>query len=472
MIRKHSNCYYYFRKQEDNRLDFDYFHPDFDAINNLDELTDYDIVCLGDIIKNIKSGTTPRGMKYIDEGINFLGATNISEYGIDLTEVKKIDESYHNNQLSNSKLEYGDILITMAGTIGRTALFEYDEPMNINQAIAKLEIDDLLVLGEFLVKYLNSHLGILFFKKYQHGVGQPNINLEEIKRIKVILPPLDIQKNIMEKVNFFENKANYYNEIKPKPYDILNDIFLTKFNLNVVENDFYLFKTDNTFTEMFYIFSDELDNRVDFSYYHHEDILKSLRNKDFILLKEICKKEINTGIQPKYSDSGKIVIRTKDLQGQEIIFEDNVFVSEEFFNSYPKAHAHKDDLIVSGTGYGSIGRTNVFDSENSVFIDPQLLIVSLNENFNPYFIKYYLDSYFGQIQFDKFCSGSSGQLHLYPIDLGNFLVPNIPLEEQNDLVITISKEFEKFNEYNKEFKNFWKKSEDTFLNSILKNNTF
>lgn len=469
MIRDNSNCYYYFRNSEDNRLDFDFYHPDLDIINSLNELTEYNIVSLEDIIKNIKSGTTPSGMKYIDEGINFLGASNISKYGVDLTNVKKIDEEYHNNQLSNSQLKSGDILITMAGTIGKSALFENEAPSNINQAVARLEIDDSVILGEYLVKYLNSYLGVLFFTKYQHEVSQPNINLEEIKKIKVILPPLNIQKNIMDRIRIIEHKANFYKKNIDELYFAIDELFINVFYNNEDINEFYLFKNNNTFSEVFYNFLEEDTYRLDFSFFYHDNILKKLKNNEMILLKNICKSPIKMGEQPIYSEKGVKIFKTVDLKnGCSLDYDNTMFVSKEFYNSKPNAQIKNGNILISSAGYGSIGKVSVYDSNELAMANHKLLIVDLKEEYNPYFISYFLESQLGQIQFDKWVSGSSGQIQLYPHDLGNFLVPNIPLEEQNEFVIQISREYEKFKEYNVEFEKFWAESENIFLNSILK----
>lgn len=473
MIRDNSNCYYYFRNDEDNRLDFDFFHPDLDIIINLNEITDYNVVSLGNIIKSIKSGTTPKGMKYIEEGINFLGASNISKYGVDLINVKKIDESYHNNQLSNSQLKSGDILITMAGTIGNSALFENDVPSNINQAVAKLEIDDSLVLGEYLVKYLNSYLGFLFFRKYEHGVGQPNINLEEIKKINVILPPLNIQKNIIDKIKIIEHQANFYKKDLDELYFSIDELFLKVFYNNDDINEFYLFKNNNTFSEVFYNFLENDNYRLDFSFFYHDNILKKLKNNKMILLKDICKSPIKMGEQPKYSEEGVKIFKTVNLKnGCSLDYDNTMFVSKEFYNSKQNAQIKKGNILISSAGYGSIGKVAVYNSDELAMANHKLLIVDLKEEYNPYFISYFLESKLGQIQFDKWVSGSSGQIQLYPRDLDKFLVPNIPLEEQNKFVIQISNEYDKFKEYNIEFEKFWKKSENTFLDLILKDIPF
>ena len=62
-------------------------------------------------------------MAYLDSGIGFLRAENISGYDkLNLQNLKYVDEDTHNNFLKRSILQNNDILITIAGTLGRTAV--------------------------------------------------------------------------------------------------------------------------------------------------------------------------------------------------------------------------------------------------------------------------------------------------------------------------------------------------------------
>jgi restriction endonuclease S subunit len=51
------------------------------------------------------------------------------------------------------------------------------------------------------MRYLNSEIGQLFFGKLQHESNQSNINLEEIKKIDIIMPEIDEQKNIIKELD-------------------------------------------------------------------------------------------------------------------------------------------------------------------------------------------------------------------------------------------------------------------------------
>ena len=88
----------------------------------------------------ITKGTTPRGgnVAYVDKGIGFLRAENVSGFGkLDTTDLKYVTDDAHNNFLKRSILCANDILITIAGTLGRTAIVQESElPLNTNQAVS------------------------------------------------------------------------------------------------------------------------------------------------------------------------------------------------------------------------------------------------------------------------------------------------------------------------------------------------
>jgi restriction endonuclease S subunit len=104
----------------------------------------------------------------------------------------------HEGKLASSQIKKGNILIVMAGVnVGRCATYTQSEECNANQAVAILTVNENEIIPEYLTQYLNSKIGQLFFKKLQHISSQPNINLEEIQRIKVVLPNKDQQQEII-----------------------------------------------------------------------------------------------------------------------------------------------------------------------------------------------------------------------------------------------------------------------------------
>ncbi len=162
-------------------------------------------VRINDISITVTKGTTPKGGKnaYIEKGIGFLRAENLLGYDkIDLTNVKYIDEDTHRKFLSRSILIENDILISIAGTLGRTAVVRRENlPLNTNQAIAIIR----LVNAEYVdIKYLIYALNCPSIQKELLGQKKitaiPNLTLEIIGMCCIPFPPLAEQHRIVAKL--------------------------------------------------------------------------------------------------------------------------------------------------------------------------------------------------------------------------------------------------------------------------------
>ena len=172
---------------------------------------------LGDICEKISKGTTPRGEDgYTEEGVNFLRVENIgNNNSIDLSRVKYISENTHNGFLKRSILKEKDILISIAGTLGKTAIVKNEDlPANINQAISFVRlIDNNNLLEKFIAFYLNTPTVKEALLGQVKVTAIPNLTLEIISDIKFPLPPLNEQKRIVEKLDFLFEKTKRAKEI-------------------------------------------------------------------------------------------------------------------------------------------------------------------------------------------------------------------------------------------------------------------
>ena len=191
-------------------------------------------VRLGDISEKISKGTTPRGDDgYAEEGVNFLRVENIgNNNSINLSNIKYISEKTHNGFLKRSILEEKDILISIAGTLGRTAIVKKEDlPANINQAISFVRlIDNNKVLENFIVFYLNSPTIKAILLSQVKVTAIPNLTLEIISDIKFPLPPLEEQQEIvriLDEVLENENKVKELLELEER-IDILEKSILNK----------------------------------------------------------------------------------------------------------------------------------------------------------------------------------------------------------------------------------------------------
>ncbi|MBA1419619.1 MAG: restriction endonuclease subunit S [Epsilonproteobacteria bacterium] len=157
---------------------------------------------LDDCTDLITKGTTPTtyGYEFLDKGINFLKIENIINGKINLGSIEKFISEEANQSQKRSILQTNDVLFSIAGTIGDTAIVEEKHlPMNTNQAIAIIRPKDFLD-SSFLKQSLLSVVSHST-KKKQRGGAIKNISLGDIKNTDIPLPPLQEQKRIVAKLD-------------------------------------------------------------------------------------------------------------------------------------------------------------------------------------------------------------------------------------------------------------------------------
>ena len=186
---------------------------------------DWKWVHIRDISLLVTKGTTPRGgnVAYIDKGIGFLRAENVNGLAdLNLSKLKYVSDETHKNELKRSILESGDILVTIAGTLGRTAIVKNtDLPLNANQAIS---IVRMVLKTENAMKYVvyalnaNTIQQLLLSQTKQSAI--PNLTLEIIGNCLIPLPPLAEQKRIASKIESYLSVIDKAEELLKRKVDL------------------------------------------------------------------------------------------------------------------------------------------------------------------------------------------------------------------------------------------------------------
>ena len=144
---------------------------------------------LGDICDVITKGTTPTslGLKFSDEGINFIKIESISENGNFLEDKFAHISNECHQKLNRSQLKDGDLLFSIAGAIGRTAIVTQDIlPANTNQALAIIRLNEKYHKSrEIIYMYFNSPLIKIQYSRKKQGVAQLNLSLQDIKLLEI-----------------------------------------------------------------------------------------------------------------------------------------------------------------------------------------------------------------------------------------------------------------------------------------------
>ncbi|HDR8246909.1 TPA: restriction endonuclease subunit S [Bacillus cereus] len=179
------------------------------------------------ICDNITKGTTPKATEITPEGdVPFLKVYNIVNNKIDF-EYKPgfIPKMVNENKLKRSIVYPGDVLMNIVGPpLGKVAIVPPTYPeWNINQAIAIFRPIKGVLKEYIYYSLLYEKTLVEVFQETRGVVGQSNISLEQCRKLKVALPPLDEQKEIVkaikytfEKLKIVENNIDYLNGLLEK----------------------------------------------------------------------------------------------------------------------------------------------------------------------------------------------------------------------------------------------------------------
>lgn len=157
---------------------------------------------LGEISERVTKGTTPTtaGFAFQETGINFVKIEAIDDAGYFLREKFAHINKECNKAFKRSQLKSGDVLFSIAGALGRVALVQDDIlPANTNQALAIITPKDVLD-SKYLAQVLRSNLIFDKIDGLKVGVAQYNISLAQVSDFDIPLPSLEIQKQIVAKV--------------------------------------------------------------------------------------------------------------------------------------------------------------------------------------------------------------------------------------------------------------------------------
>ncbi|MFD2645575.1 restriction endonuclease subunit S [Pseudomonas japonica] len=153
---------------------------------------------LGDLCSVVTKGTTPTsvGLDFAQAGIPFLRVQDIGGNTVSLENVLYIDSATH-HALERSKVRGGDFLITIAGTVGRTAVVPSGFPeSNCNQAVAILRFNNERLCPNYLLHWFSTDDAVAQISGRKVTATISNLSLGQIRELEIPLPALSEQRRI------------------------------------------------------------------------------------------------------------------------------------------------------------------------------------------------------------------------------------------------------------------------------------
>lgn len=395
------------------RLDAEYYQPEFlgveEKLNSIKTITIEDI---SDSVVNFGAYSLCNYIKWQDQGVPYLNVQDIRDGYIEFEGVKFIDEKV-SEILKKSKVKEGQVIITMAGTIGNVAVaHNIPEKVNSNQATAKITLKENFS-PYYLAAFLGSHYGRNQTEREIVSSVQANIFLFQIKNFKVPNVPKEKQEEI-EKIykqglNELENSKSLYSQSEEV---LLEELGLKNFN---AEDG--LFNIVNL-SEV------KSANRVDAEYFQkkYEELVEKIKNKKVKVLEDFVR-EYSTGFPFKsenYQEEGIPLIRINNIKKGVIDLSNTAYLSERDYNLSPKDTAKPGDIVLSMSG--SIGMSAVIPEDIPKCSINQRILRITPQNIDVDYFTLLLNSIVGKYQLERIGTGGV-QINISYKDIKNILIP-------------------------------------------------
>ncbi|MBR4025406.1 MAG: restriction endonuclease subunit S [Mycoplasmataceae bacterium] len=171
-------------------------------------------------------------------GVPVIKSNNIMKLIVEINEKTDFVES-PNKKMLNCAIKKGDLLMCLSSQspnpepLAKTALYDFDTIALLNQRVLKLTPKDENYT-RYLYYALNSEYYHYNVTKKAGGSGQANLKLEHVLDFAIPIPPKEIVKEVVEKIDYLYKKVNEiekYNIENKRNTDLILKVFLKQFIL-------------------------------------------------------------------------------------------------------------------------------------------------------------------------------------------------------------------------------------------------
>jgi type I restriction enzyme, S subunit len=303
-------------------------------------------VSLGDVC-SIKGGYAFKSSDFINNGVPVLKIANITRNLIEFDEKSSYLDEKNLKKYSEYIVEQGDILIALSGaTTGKYGIYEHDEKALLNQRVGRVRPKSKLIDSKYLYYFMSRLQEKILYKA--GGAAQPNISTDEVSKMLIPLPAIELQKQISRVLDLAIGLINK-RKAQIKALDQL---------------------TQSVFFEM---------------YGEPNTNPKGWKKMKLVDIAQKDRRAIKSGpfgsqlLISEYVNNGIPVLGIDNVEKNKFVWAKPKAISEEKYKELMAFKVYSGDLLISRTG--TVGRTCVVPSGfTDGVIGPNLLKVSLDPN--------------------------------------------------------------------------------------------
>ncbi|WP_261902945.1 restriction endonuclease subunit S [Vibrio fortis] len=177
-------------------------------------------------------GIHPKASDYVESGVPFVMASDLSGGRVDLTTCKFITDEQASS-LRKGFSRVGDVLLSHKATIGRTAIVQDNDhdyimltpQVTYYRVLDESKLSNIYLKSYFDSRYFQSILGLWAGS----GSTRAYLGITGQLKLPVIVPPIDIQKEISGQVNALTKKVTVNNQLNKTLEEIAQAIFKSWF---------------------------------------------------------------------------------------------------------------------------------------------------------------------------------------------------------------------------------------------------
>ena len=164
---------------------------------------------LGEVAVKISDGmhNLPKGIREFGK-YPILSAQNVNK-GMIFTETSKwVNREIFEIENRRTNVQKGDVLLTIVGAIGRTAVVEGELQALFQRSICVIKPDIKLINSRYIAYCLDSTDIQNYMTSNAHGAAQKGLYLKQVSEIKLPVPPLAVQQRIVDILDRFDALCN------------------------------------------------------------------------------------------------------------------------------------------------------------------------------------------------------------------------------------------------------------------------
>ena len=186
-----------------------------------------------DTVVDVRDGThdSPRPT---ESGKYLITSRHLLPYAVDRSDAYFISEADFKKTNERSKVEYGDILFSMIGTIGIISFITDKEVDFAIKNVGLFRTSQNPTIRYFILSYLKSKIVENYISSYMAGSTQSYVSLNVLRKIPLILPTEDVLQHFEKQVTPLYAKMieNTHEIVK---LNDLKDVITTSFFLYFIK---------------------------------------------------------------------------------------------------------------------------------------------------------------------------------------------------------------------------------------------